>query len=122
MSDPMSITLRLIGEFPADSLERPGELRVEPNALQPETACAGSRCEQHMVTSAELMQLHVRVIALENLVIALLSEASERQLDLARGLASYIAPRPESTQHALTTQAAAQMRQFVDRSTHFRPL
>jgi hypothetical protein len=36
------------------------------------------------LTNAELVQLRVRVIALENLVISLLAEAPDRRLDLAR--------------------------------------
>ena len=58
---------------------------------------------------AELVQLRVRVIALENLVIALLAEASARQLALAREMAAYICPRQGFTQHPLTIRAAAQL-------------
>jgi hypothetical protein len=72
------------------------------------------------LTNAELVQLRIRVIALENLVIALLAEASDRQLDLAREMAAYISPRPGFTQHPLTIHAAAQMIDFVDRAGHFR--
>jgi hypothetical protein len=72
------------------------------------------------LTNAELVQLRIRVIALENLVIALLSEASERQLDLAREMAAYIAPRPGFTHHPLTVHAAAQMIDLVERVRHFR--
>jgi hypothetical protein len=72
------------------------------------------------LTNAELVQLRIRVIALENLVIALLSEASERQLDLAREMAAYIAPRPGFTHHPLTVHAAAQMIDLVERARHFR--
>ena len=46
---------------------------------------------------AELVQLRIRVIALENLVIGLLAEASDRQLALAREMAIYISPRPNFT-------------------------
>jgi len=99
-----------------------GERALDLTSMQANSAHANIRCEPTMATSAEMMQLHVRVIALENLVIALLSEATERQLDLARGMASYIAPRPDATQHPLTKKAAAQIQHFVDRSTHFRPL
>lgn len=42
------------------------------------------------LTNAELVQLHIRVIALENLVTSLLSEASDRQLMIAREMAAYI--------------------------------
>jgi hypothetical protein len=72
------------------------------------------------LTNAELVQLRIRVIALENLMIALLSEASERQLDLAREMAAYIAPRPGFTHHPLTVHAAAQMIDLVERVRHFR--
>jgi hypothetical protein len=72
------------------------------------------------LTNAELVQLRIRVIALENLVIALLAEASDRQLDLAREMAAYISPRPGFTHHPLTIHAAAQMIDLVDRAGHFR--
>ena len=72
------------------------------------------------LTNAEIVQLRIRVIALENLVIALLADASERQLDLAREMAAYISPRPGFTHHPLTVHAAAQMIDLVERASHFR--
>jgi hypothetical protein len=72
------------------------------------------------LTNAELVQLQVRVIALENLVISLLAEASDRQLDLAREMAAFISPRPGFTHHPLTIHAATQMVDLVDRAGHFR--
>ena len=72
------------------------------------------------LTNAELVQLRIRVIALENLVIALLAEASDRQLHLAREMAAYISPRPGFTYHPLTVHAATQMIDLVERSGHFR--
>jgi hypothetical protein len=72
------------------------------------------------LTNAELVQLRIRVIALENLVIALLAGAAERQLDLAREMATYISPRPGVTHHPLTIHAAAQMIDLVARAGHFR--
>ena len=72
------------------------------------------------LTNAELVQLRVRVIALENLVIALLAEASDRQLDLAREMATYISPRTGFTQHPLTIHAAAHMVDLVERARQFR--
>ena len=74
------------------------------------------------LTNAEQVQLHVRVIALENLVIALLAEAPDRQLELAREMSAYIAPRPGFTRHALTVDGAAQMISLVERARHFRGL
>ena len=72
------------------------------------------------LTEADLVQLRIRVVALENLVIALLAEASDRQLELAHEMAAYISPRPGFTQHPLTIHAAAHMRDIVSRSAHFR--
>jgi hypothetical protein len=51
------------------------------------------------LTNAELVQLRIRVIALENLVIALLAQAPDRQLTLARGMALYISPRAGFAPH-----------------------
>ena len=72
------------------------------------------------LTNAELVQLRVRVIALENLVISLLAEAPDKQLDLAREMAAFISPRPGFTHHPLTIHAATHMIDLVDRAGHFR--
>ena len=72
------------------------------------------------LTNAELVQLRVRVIALENLMIMMLAQGSDRQLELAREMAAYISPRPGFTHHPLTTQAAAHMVDLVDRAIHYR--
>lgn len=72
------------------------------------------------LTNAELVQLHVRVIALENLVIALLAQAPEPQLELIRDMAAYISPRPGFTPHRLTIHAAAEMISLVDRANKFK--
>lgn len=70
--------------------------------------------------NAELMQLRVRVIALENVVIALLRQSDEAQLSHVRTMADHIAPRPGATAHPLTTQAADQILQLVERAVHSR--
>ena len=72
------------------------------------------------LTNVELVQLRIRVIALENVVIRLLAEASDRQLELTREMAAYICPRPGFTPHPLTIHAAALMIQLVERARHFR--
>jgi hypothetical protein len=72
------------------------------------------------LSNAELVHLRVRVIALENVVIALLAESSNRQLDHVRELATYISPRPGFTEHPLTIHAADHMNQLVERASHFR--
>ena len=72
------------------------------------------------LTNAELVQLRIRVIALENLMIAVLAEGSDRQLQVAREMAAYISPRPGFTHHPLTIQAAHHMVELVDRAVHFQ--
>jgi hypothetical protein len=94
-----------------------GSLRQEESSISAEV-----QFEVPQLTNAELVQLRIRVIALENLVIALLAGASDRQLDLAREMAACISPRPGVTQHPLTTHAAAQMIAFVERAGHFRAM
>ena len=88
----------------------------------PQSASAFAEAQSGIpeLTNAELVQLRIRVIALENLLIAVLAEASERQLCLAREMAAYISPRPGSTHHPLTVQAAAQMIDLVERAGQFR--
>lgn len=72
------------------------------------------------LTEAELLHLRVRVIALENLVIALLAQTSDRELELAREMAAFISPRPGFTPHPMTVQAASQMTNLIGRAGHFR--
>lgn len=70
--------------------------------------------------AAELGALHVRVIALENLVISLLATASDQQIEQAREMARYISPRPGFTQHPLTMHAASHIVDLVERASRFR--
>jgi hypothetical protein len=72
------------------------------------------------MTNAEIVALRVRVIALENVLIALLATAPDHQLKLIREMADYISPRPGFTPHPLTIHAAEHMVDLVDRSTRFR--
>lgn len=82
--------------------------QVEPYADLPE------------VTNAELVLLRVRVIALENLLIAVLAEGSDRQRQAALEMADLISPRSGSVQHALTIRAAQHMTDLVDRALQAR--
>jgi hypothetical protein len=65
---------------------------------------------------AEIGALHIRVIALENLLIALLAAASDQQRSMAREMAGYISPRPGFTPHPLTIHAADHMTDLLDRA------
>ena len=71
-------------------------------------------------TNTELVLLRVRVIALENLLLALLAEGSEQQRQAAREMADAITPRMGSTQHPLTIRAAQHMTDLVDRAARVR--
>lgn len=68
------------------------------------------------LTNSELVQLQIRVIALENLMIALLADASDEQLARVRDIAASISPRP-GVDHKLTVHAAAQMAHLSQRAT-----
>jgi hypothetical protein len=84
------------------------------------TASAGSGGGVTPSAATECAQLRIRVVALENLVIALLAEAPEQQLMLAREMAVHISPRPGFTRHRLTLHAADEMLSLVDRARRFR--
>jgi hypothetical protein len=77
------------------------------------------RLEVPELTNAEVVQLRIRVIALEGLVAALLVDATDQQLDRAREMAAFITPRSGSTPHSLTIRAAAQMIHLLERAGQF---
>jgi hypothetical protein len=95
-------------------------LRLEPegNAV-PLSNHDGLPSDDTPLTNAELVQLRIRVIALENLVVALLAEAPDQQLNLARGMATYISPRAGFTPHPITLRAAEEMLSLVDRARRY---
>lgn len=67
------------------------------------------------LSNAELVQLQIRVIALENLLVSLLADASDKQLARVRDVAACIFPRP-GVEHRLTVRATAQMEHLTRRS------
>ena len=64
--------------------------------------------------------LTVRLIALENIIVALLADAPESQSERVREMATFISPRPGSTPHRLTIEAARNMLALVERAAHYR--
>lgn len=72
------------------------------------------------LSNTELVQLRIRVVALENLLLALLAEGTAAQTTLAREMASYILPREGHTPHPLTIHAAQQMLQLLERAARFK--
>jgi hypothetical protein len=93
---------------------------AEPSRPQVHALPGEVRSAKLQLTNNELAQLRIRVIALENLVIALFADAPDRQLKLVREMAAYVSPRPGFTRHSLTINAAAQMIHIVERAVHFR--
>lgn len=68
------------------------------------------------MNQSEIGLLHVRVIALENLVVALLAGASSMQLQRAHDLAETILPQQGHTPQPLTVHAVAHMEHLVRRA------
>jgi hypothetical protein len=79
-----------------------------------------AKAHGHEMTNAELVQLRIRVIALENLVTAILAAGSDAQIQVARNMAAYISPRPGATPHPLTVSAAHNRTELVERAIYFR--
>ena len=90
-----------------------------PGAPPRESLSAAPEAPMPANGSAELGALHIRVIALENLVIALLAKASDEQRALVRKMAGYISPRSGFTRHPLTIHAADHMVDLVERAERF---
>lgn len=114
LSDRSRLRQRALQRWETEGGAGPGRLSAESG---PDELPAGDP----PLGNAELVQLQIRVIALENMVIALLSRASDSQLDLVRAMAVHIAPRAGFTPHRLTIHAAAQMISLVERAGYFRP-
>jgi hypothetical protein len=75
--------------------------------------------ETSFVPRAEWAELRTRVIALENLVIALLAATTDEQRARAREMAAFITPRPGATHHRLTIHAAHRMTDLIGRAERF---
>lgn len=91
-----------------------------PSGPQQSLTLNGKESDVSPLTDVEIVQLRVRVIALENLVIALLAHSSDHVQLTAREMADYILPKPGATHHRLTTRAETHMIDLLERSKHFR--
>ena len=83
-------------------VSRDDEVDAETCRVQEAIHPADPKTGVPQLTNAELVQLQIRVIALEHLVMVLLSEASDRQRAMVLELATAISPRPGFTPHRLT--------------------
>jgi hypothetical protein len=71
------------------------------------------------LTGAELVPLRIRVIALENLIIALRAEAPDRPRAPVRGMATCISPRAGLARHPVALRAADEMPSLVGRADRY---
>lgn len=72
------------------------------------------------IGDAEDGNIRVRLIALENIVVALLVEAPESQFERVREMARYISPRSGKTPHRLTIEAARNVLALVERAALYK--
>jgi hypothetical protein len=72
------------------------------------------------IGDAEAANIRVRLIAIENVIVALLANAPDDRLELIREMAEFISPRPGTTPHRLTIEAAHNMLAIVERAEHYR--
>ena len=72
------------------------------------------------IGDAEAANIRVRLIAIENIIVALLASAPDDRLELIREMADFISPRPGMTPHRLTIEAARNMLAIVERAEHYR--
>ena len=91
----------------------PPELQSDGTPMQDRKPAQGT-------SGTELDSLHSRLIALENLMTAVLATSTDQQLDRALKMAAYIIPRPGITRHPLTIQAASHMIHLVKRASILR--
>ena len=85
----------------------------------------GRAPEQHATVAgeigdAETGNIRVRLIAVENILVALLADAPDDRLELIREMAEFISPRPGMTPHRLNIEAARNMLAIVERAEHYR--
>lgn len=85
-----------------------------------EPAAVAIRAAARVMTNTELVHLHIRVIAFENILLAVLAEGSERQSQVAQVMADMISPRQGATSHPLTVQAAKHMADLIGRAKHYQ--
>lgn len=72
------------------------------------------------IGDAEDGNIRVRLIALENVIVAILASAPENVSELVREMAAYISPRPGATPHRLSVEAARNMLALVERAGHYK--
>jgi hypothetical protein len=94
--------------------ENEGGARADPDTATSRATVVGE------VGDAEAVNIRVRLIALENIIVALLASGTQDAPELVREMARYISPRSGATLHRLTIEAAHNMLAIVERAKHCR--
>ena len=74
----------------------------------------------HHLSNLELVCLRSRVIALENIVVAMLAGATHDQRAIVHDMALFVRPPLDAVQDRLTMHAADLMDNLADRATRFQ--
>ena len=127
-ADARRVVARAGRALPAPASPRPGAAEQNPTdwwdgfvaATQEALAADCEKWDIPPLSDAEMIQLRIRVIALENMVLGLLSKASANQLAAIEEIAEFISPRADAKPHPLTLHAATQMEHFVERARRLR--
>ena len=94
--------------------ENEGGARADPDTATSRATVVGE------VGDAEAVNIRVRLIALESIVVALLASGTKDGSELVREMARYISPRSGATPHRLTIEAARHMLAIAERAEHCR--
>lgn len=95
--------------------ENEGGAVCQPNTASDDRELANAP----VLSNSDLVRLRIRVIALENLVIALLARAPV-ELDLVREMAADMTQSPGFADDRMTVRAVDEMLHLLERSAHFR--
>jgi hypothetical protein len=101
---------------------KPTKISSTPRRSRIAPTSTAGQIPPSIMGEVELQTLHVRVIALESLIVSLLASASDRQRNQAIKMAAYISPRSGATQHQLTVQAATHVADLIRRAIPLRRL
>ena len=84
--------------------------------LGPQEGLSQLRPSMERSPDEDVVKLHGRIVALENLVFQLLADTTPARRRLARYMAADILRRPGRTRYPLTIHAAARMNSLVERA------
>ncbi|MEO8936230.1 MAG: hypothetical protein ABI277_15255 [Burkholderiaceae bacterium] len=116
MTDKKPVNSAAVQQLPTP-LSKRGNDGGAPRQADPEIAVSD---EDPPLSNTDLVQLRIRVVALENLMLAVLAEGTEAQSALAKEMVGNILPRDGYTPHPITIHAAQQMLHLVERASRIK--